>query len=139
MATEWIPLLGGLAELLKTLRDIQTHNEEKRKEALVAVSMASNQTHGYIKASHQGAARSIQREHELASLWHTCSIKLKDFDSDVAQRCRLKGEYWKEPGRWTDEEINQTRIGLERVSKEAEYLLNLKIRPTKKKVLNVQE
>jgi hypothetical protein len=131
MATEWKLLLDGLVGVVKRIGSAQEKDRQQRNLALVAVLTAANQTHGYIRATQEGAPRDIEREHALSNLWDICSIELEQFDADIARRCQLKGQYWRDPEQWSVTDINETRIGLERVQKEAEYLLRLKIRPVR--------
>jgi hypothetical protein len=129
MPTEWKPLLDGLVGLLERLRSAEERDRQQRNLALVAVLTAANQTRGYIRATQDGAPRDIEHEHALSNLWDTCSIALEQFDADIARRCQLKGQYWRDPEQWSVTDINETRLGLDRVRKEAEYLLRLRIRP----------
>jgi hypothetical protein len=131
MATPWIPFIDGVIKLLERIEKMQGASRQQRDAAFMAILAASNQTHGYIKATQNGKRRDIEREYALSNLWDICSVELERIDEDIARRCRLKGDYWRNPDQWTIEDINQTRIGLDRISKEAEYLLRLKIRPIK--------
>lgn len=129
MPTEWKSLLESLVSILDRINDARDRDRQERNLALIAVLTAANQTEGYIKATHKGAPRDIEREHALSTLWGTCSIALEPFDEDIARRCQLKGQYWRDPDEWSVNDINDTRIGLERLRKEAEYLLRLRVRP----------
>ncbi len=42
---------------------------------------------------------------------------------DLADRCFLKGDYWANPDIWSDQEIREARIEIDRVFKEARALL----------------
>jgi hypothetical protein len=134
MATEWIPFIDAIIKLLESIGKSQGEDDQKRKLALMAILTAANQTHGYIKATQHGAKRDFEREYALSNLWDTCSIELEHFDANLAQRCHLKGNYWRNPDEWTIEDINLARIGLDEVQKEAEYLLRLRVRPVKTRV-----
>jgi hypothetical protein len=134
MATEWIPFIGAIIKLLERIEKPQGEDEQKRKVALMAILTAANQTHGYIKATQHGAKRDFEREFGLSNLWDTCSIELEFFDAELARRCHLKGNYWRNPDEWTVEDINSTRIGLDEIQREAEYLLRLRVRPVKARI-----
>ncbi|HEY0549257.1 MAG TPA: hypothetical protein VGF13_06610 [Verrucomicrobiae bacterium] len=131
MPIEWKPLLDGIIALLRQIGNMQQRDEQQRNLALMAVLTAANQTRGYIAATQRGKPQDIEREHALSNLWETCSFALQPFDFDVSRRCRLKGEYWRDPDQWSEEDIAETRIGLERVAREAEYLLRLRVRPVR--------
>ncbi len=100
-----------------------------RDQALMAIMTAANETRGYLKATHDGRPRDVEREHAISNLWDICGIAIRRFDEDLSRRCELKGQYWRNPDEWTVLDINEARIGLETVHKEAQYLLRLKIRP----------
>ena len=131
MATPWVPFLNGVVKLLERIEKMQGATRQQRDIAFMAILTASNQTHGYIRATQLGKARDTEREHALSNLWDSCAFHLGPIDADMAMRCRLKGDYWRNPDQWTVEDIKQTRIGLDRVRKEAEYLLRLKIKPVR--------
>lgn len=129
----WKSLCEVLLGFLKEIEDGQRESAERRKLALVTVLSAANQTRGYIAAKRRpGAKANSEREHALSGLWDICWLELQHFDQDLARRCRLKAEYWRSSEKWSRSEIDETCIGLDRVQKEAEYLLQLRIRPSRK-------
>jgi hypothetical protein len=126
MATEWIGFADALLHGLGLVREARVRRDDRADQALSAVYTATNETHRYIVALQRGLARDIDREHDLARLWHLASIPLRYFDADLAGRCMLKGNYWLDPQEWSVGDINGARIGLDRVFREAQHLLFLR-------------
>ena len=109
VATPWEPLASGLFALLQRIgvrRDIE---RAERDQALVTILTAANETRGYLRATHAGKPRDVQREHALSNLWDICGVTIRRFDNDLARRCELKGQFWRDPEEWTTKDINAAR------------------------------
>jgi hypothetical protein len=48
---------------------------------------------------------------------------MRSYDIQLAQRCRLKSEYWTNPDAWSDEDIKDARIKIDQVLESASKLL----------------
>lgn len=127
-ANMWPAFMSGIIALLQVIRSSGKAEDERTKMALAAMLTACNQTRGYLAAE----CRDIGREHALSDLWDKCALELRHFDENLAQRCRIKADYWRSTEQWSRDEVNEARIGLDGIEKEIEYLLNLRIRPVKK-------
>ncbi|MDA2926956.1 hypothetical protein MYX78_06945 [Acidobacteria bacterium AH-259-G07] len=65
----------------------------------------------------------MDREGDLSRYWTDTTAKLRGIDEDLAQRCRLKGEYWTDPDKWDEQQLEKTRILLTQVASDADTLL----------------
>lgn len=105
------------------LREGKKQRSEKTDQALLALYAALNETKAYLQQRKEGAARDQQREFALASLWHRASIPLRELDTELSERCFLKGGYWMEPDAWTDEKVKQSGITIDQVFEQTRAFL----------------
>ncbi len=122
-------LTKSILDALKTLGAHRAKQRELVDEALTAIRKAVTRTDAYIKARHANKPADPEREAELSELWHLAAIPLQHFDEDLARRCNLKGTYWSNPDEWPSDLVNEARIGLSLIDKQAEHLLKLGIKP----------
>lgn len=108
---------------LALFRDRRADQRELVNQGLTALYTAVNETRDYIATIQDGAPRNAQQEEGLARLWELVAIPLRHLDQDLARRCDLKAGYWRGPSEWPPELVIEARIGLDRVFKEAKYLL----------------
>jgi hypothetical protein len=98
--------------------------KQRRKEkAEVSLSHAYNLTHGYYASLNDGAMKSHEQEHVIAESWNEVSIRLRNINTNLANRLSLKSRFWREGFAWTDEQIAGARIGLEDVRREGTVVL----------------
>ena len=105
------------------------------QEALEALYTALNETRIYIGlldrskfGLDQGEdltapRRSIETEARLSQLWTHASLKLRQVDRDLAERCFDKGDYWAHPDEWTEDDVKRARIQIDSVFRAARRLL----------------
>lgn len=74
-----------------------------RENAIRAYTKALGQTIKYLKATrHDPAARDEEVEYTLSELWNEAGIAVRQMDSELADRCFIKGQGWLDPGIWSD-------------------------------------
>jgi hypothetical protein len=128
-------IIPPLILFIQRLHEKSQAKKQKAEAALFAVMAAVNETKTYIRLIRGGKRkkkRNRPKEWMIAGLWRNCGDLLEPFDQDLSNRCRIKNLYWRDPSRWSTDDVKQARIGLDRVDKEARYLLKLGIRPRKK-------
>jgi hypothetical protein len=120
-----------IVRLLITRRDSnaydkKTSDAEKAKvdEALKALRIAATATDLYYEGQNAGKAVDRDKERELALLWDECGRKVKDYDPDLADRFKLKRDYWSSLEKWTAERVKASKIGLHDIVMETEILLD---------------
>ncbi len=65
-----------------------------------------------------------QTKHELTELWYEASIALGNAGYPEMERlAQIKGVYWLDPSKWTDENIRQSGIELSEMRKKLESAL----------------
>lgn len=123
MGPEWLAFVNGLLTVLGIIRNTRGQRRDLADRALTAIYAASNETKTYLAGLRRGKQRNLDKEGQLSHLWGMAAIPLRHFDADLAARCELKGEYWRNPEEWTVADINDAKIGLDRVFNESKALL----------------
>lgn len=123
-----IPLLLKIAEsvrgFLDSLDKSKLSKKERLKTALLSVMTAANETRFYLRRMKAKKESKPDEEMRLSSLWTKASVELMEFDHDLAEICRLAGEYWSDPKEWTYREINNLKRVLLVVSNRIEQLMD---------------
>lgn len=122
-----ISLLLKIAEsardFLDALDKSKLSKKERLKTALLAVMTASNETRAYLAGMKTKKKSKPEVEIRLSTLWTKASAELMEFDKDLAEICRLSGEYWSDPREWSYREINNLKRTLQVVSDRVERLM----------------
>ncbi len=122
-----IPLLLQIAESLRDFLDAldksKLSKKERLKTALLSVMTAANETRAYLAGMKTKRESKPEVEMHLSALWTKASVELMEFDKDLAEICRLSGEYWSDPREWSYSEINNVKRVLKVVSQRVEYLM----------------
>ena len=128
-----IPFVKLIGEWFSKYKADKKNNTEEYRNALVSFYTALNETKLYISKinkqrlsdSHKINEEEENRlcEEKLSRLWLDASIKLREINRDLADRCFLKSDYWTEPNRWSDADVKKAKIDITKVFKEARKLL----------------
>lgn len=110
---EVLSLLKYVYEEYKNHKD---HKREQQDEFLNSASEALRQTLIYI--GREPYERDRQKEEELSRLWSKVALTARPFNPDLAGRCQIKGDYWANPERWTDEQLDAAKIEIGLMEKE---------------------
>ncbi len=108
-------LLKLLWTVLKEGKANKEHINSQQYEFLKVASKAVRQTLSYIRSEHK---RDTTTEEKLSELWANVALAARPFDSDLAERCYLKGNYWADPNSWSDEEVKNAGIEIGRIDTE---------------------
>ncbi len=101
-----------LWKLVKEGRANKEHTNKQKHEFLKVASKAIRRTLSYIRDENK---RDTKTEEELSELWANVALAARPFDSNLAERCYLKGNYWANPNNWSDEEVRNAGIEIERI------------------------
>jgi hypothetical protein len=108
-------IIDKLTNLLGPIATLSKDRRELKDSALRAISVALNETYFYYRDLKKGSNRSIDRENSLAKYWSAAAIPLRHIDTDLANVCEHKSEFWINPDNYENEEIERLGIGLNSV------------------------
>jgi hypothetical protein len=66
---------------------------------------------------------------DLVRLWSEAALAIAVFDNELAVRLRRKAEHWGNPEHWSDKEVSDAGIGIDKVTEDARRLLNFSRSP----------
>lgn len=112
----------ALLEAAKFLSKKKGRTPEE-EAALMALSDAYHSTEKFYRASSEFRS-DAQNQWDLADKWQRVSILTHKYDVDLANRLGHKGRYWREVGKWNDEELKAANIGLNTIWLETSMLLS---------------
>lgn len=109
---ELVGVLGALLSAIISYDAVYTRRSDRRAEALKALSAAVMATEERM-AEFEKASRDPDAQFELSHVWHQASIAFRAAgDEEMSELCLIKGEYWLDPAKWADEQIDQAGIRL---------------------------
>jgi hypothetical protein len=108
-------VLEGLSRILGPIATMTKERQELKDGALRVISNALNETYLYYRDIENGSNNNADREAMLAKYWSAAAISIRHFDEELSNTCDHKSEYWINPRRYNDREINDTRIQLDNV------------------------
>jgi hypothetical protein len=76
------------------------------------------------EAKARGVIRDYETEANLSRLWNDAARKLRNYDPDMSQRLRVKAEYWANPDKWSESDVEEARIQITQVLDSARTLLH---------------
>lgn len=110
---------------LVNLRRAKQARKQQSIEAMRKVITSARQTGIYLRYLREGAARSRQKEEELAILWTELSFELADLGLDkLALRCRLKGKHWESAELVGSRYFDKAELALKRLEMIADQVLS---------------
>jgi hypothetical protein len=115
--------LSEMGKILVSFRHERNEPSSPEKVAIRAVWSAVDATKIYIGTLSDGTPPN----RELAELWSNAAINIAAFDRELAQRLRLKAEYWSDPGSWNADQIESAGISIENIANETRALLQLAV------------
>ena len=117
----WLESIKIIVPEIAKFLDRRKAKKKQAFEALEAILRAANRTSIFITKSIKGTYKSNL---ELSDLWMDAAAKVRDLDNDLYDRLLEKAEYWTNPVGWSDERIQQARIGLLDLKRDAKGMLN---------------
>ncbi len=124
---ESIKLLWRVLEEGKANKE---HITVQQNEFLKAATKAVRQTLSYIRDENK---RDRKTEEKLSELWANVALAARPFDSDLAERCYIKSNYWANPDKWSKEEVEKAGIEIERIDTEVRNYFKGKVKAKKPK------
>lgn len=122
---EWLGILSHIKKWVANLGRASKERKLQSKEALRSVITAVRETEVYMRNLREGGRKSIKMERKLSVLWTNLAFKLEDLDLDkLAKRCQIKGRYWADSSKFTEEFLKQAGTRLTDIEKMALTELN---------------
>lgn len=104
-------MLDGLSTLLEYFQRERHKRTDKEQEALEKLHEAVHETTKYVNSG----TMDEDREMDLSNLWGVAAIAARNISKDLANRCYIKGGYWRDPDSWSYEKIAASRISLDEI------------------------
>lgn len=121
---EWLEIFAHLRRWLGNLGRGKRERQEKSRRALHSVVRAVRETQVYLRRRQQRRTPSLKREERLALRWTDLALELDELGlGKLAKRCRITGQYWADPGRFTEAFLQQAGTRLPEIEKAALALL----------------
>lgn len=124
MLAESLALLApAVIAYLQEIQNDKRFTEQQRVEAKLKLSEAFHATEGYYAELASGTPKSTAKEHAIAQLWDQAAICIEPFHSALANRLGLKSRFWREGAAWSDQQIADANIQLNKVRRDGSYAL----------------
>jgi hypothetical protein len=124
--------LSAIVMLLKSIKTTPpTHPPKKdpKTHAIKQVWEAVDETRIFLASVKVGEAEDNRPNPHLVKLWSEAALAIADIDSDLADRLRMKAEYWSDPTNWDSAQVINARIAIDEVATETRRLLARKTLP----------
>lgn len=108
-------ILDGLTKILGPIATISKDRRELKDSALRAISTALEETFIYYRDLKKGVTKNLDREAMLAKYWSVAAIPIRHFDEQLALTCDHKAEYWLDPEKYDEKEVEDIDISLNSV------------------------
>jgi hypothetical protein len=116
--------LSAIAQALNSPQAQPRQSDDLRSTAIRRVWQAVDKTRMFLASVRREEASEMIPNPELITLWSEASLAMSAIDNDLADRLRMKAEFWSDPEYWTEDQIRQARIGIDEVAREARRLIS---------------
>lgn len=99
---------------------------QNKKDAKLALVKAFNETECYYALLASGENKDISKEYQIATLWDNVAVFIEPENPELAHRLNVKSRFWREGAAWTDEQIKDAKIELDRVKRDSQITLRKK-------------
>ncbi len=126
-----VPLLTLIFNVAKAVGETIGGDAKSKDalDALLAINSAAKETLKYEAWRNVNKGiRDKEREQEISAGWYGVSYRVHGYSQELARRLQFKGDYWQAPEEWTQLEVVDAGISLERVVDETDRLLKPRIR-----------
>jgi len=118
-----IATFSGILKFLNWVHSESKRHDQKMRDALTTIHDAALETKGYQAVWETN--RDTNKEIELSKQWAKAAAKAAECDTQWSRIAKLKDDYWRDPDRWTDQQIEDAGIELEDVISKVEELLGI--------------
>jgi hypothetical protein len=100
----------NINSFVDSFRQAKRNRNDEYDFALASLLAAICETKLYVSGLNKEDSK--ETEAIIARLWHKAAVAMRRFDSSLAEKCYLKGDYWTEPASWTNNDVKRNRITL---------------------------
>jgi len=118
-------LLGPFVHLLAFFRGARDRHDDLTRAALSALGKALTETRLYLRDQDRTGARDETKEDQIVRLWQEAANELWGLDTQLANACHDKADYWLNPEGWNHERIRAKGIEIDRIYETYGDLLNV--------------
>jgi hypothetical protein len=115
--------------VLATIVGLRGERQRQAEEVARAVLHTCNDTQAYIwNLRDDPRSRDRERERHLSRAWTEAGVmfgRLGDRARDLQERFLLKANFWSDPKRWSQAEIEKANISLSAVEQDAKKVLKI--------------
>lgn len=119
----WESLFNLVLSALPIIESKKDKDHERATAALEALGRAFYSTSAYYESRFDNEFERRLTQLDLAEKWDQVAILLRPFDTRLWNRFNLKSRFWYEGATWSDEQIEDAKIGLEAIRKDARFIL----------------
>lgn len=116
-------IVPAIIAYLQEIQNDKRFTEQQRQAAQLALSEAFHATESYYAELANGGRKNVSTEHNIAQLWDAAAICIEPFNSGLANRLGLKSNFWREGAAWSDQQIADADIQLEKVRCDGRFSL----------------
>jgi hypothetical protein len=110
---QWV--LERLFQLTPSLVSLSKDRRDLKDNALRAILHALDETYLYYRNIENGNSRDREVEAQLVRYWSAAAIPVRHIDSELAERCDRKSEYWLNPDSYNERKVADLGIELKSV------------------------
>ena len=110
---KWV--LERFLQLIPLISELRKEQRQVGDAAARAISHALYETKLYYAGLERGNERNRDLEAMLSKHWAAASVPIRNIDQELAQVCASKAEYWINPEDWSEEQIKETGISLDKL------------------------
>lgn len=113
--------------ILKWVSNLSRAGNDRKNESrasLKKVILAVRNTSIYCRALDEGLSKDYQKETEISVEWTNLAMELERLKLyELAKKCRVKGWYWEDQGRFDQDFLEKAQINFAQVERLASKLL----------------
>ncbi|MBQ4677710.1 hypothetical protein H9X88_05755 [Aeromonas hydrophila] len=109
----WESLFNLVLSVLPIIESKKDKDYERATAALEALGRAFYSTSAYYESRFDNESERNATQLNLTKRWDQVAILLRPFDTRLWNRFNLKCRFWYEGVTWSDEQIEDAKIGLE--------------------------
>lgn len=113
--------------IIKWVTNLKRAGDLRKNESrpsLERVILAVRKTSIYCRSLEDGQPKNYQTESEISVEWSSLGMELEKLKlTALSKKCRVKGWYWEDQGRFDSEFLNEAQVSFEQVERLATQLL----------------
>lgn len=128
MAIPVMDIRDAIPEIGRVISEVLARGQQPtppKQLAIRTVWSAVDHTRMYLRQIANGDVNARAPNPDLVALWSDASLRLAEFNPELALRLRDKADYWSDPQRWDEQQIDDSRIQIDAIAADARALLQL--------------